>query len=83
MAEPKNGVSADQRVTNATLLLEIRHLGEKIDQHALDEAEYKKDHETRLRTLEESNTVSRTLLSVWSGLNTIGAVVSLALGLKP
>lgn len=75
--------ASSQEVTNATLLIEIRHLGEKIDQHLKDDKEVQVDHEKRLRELEQHSAVYQYFMGAWNGLNTLSIALMAVLGLKP
>lgn len=72
----------DQRVTNATLLLELKHLGEKVDELKDSVKTGQADHDKRIRELETSNAATRMWMSVWNGMNSLAFVLSAYLGLK-
>jgi hypothetical protein len=74
--------TSNQEVTNATILLEIKHLGEKVDSYHAQETKTHDDHEKRLRSLEESSAVFKYFMGAWNGLNSIGLILSAVFGIK-
>lgn len=72
--QARNAVT--QEVTNALLLQKMETIEEKLDDHFCADEKVQKDHEERLRKLEEQSTVQGTILSIWNGINSVGLLVA-------